>query len=92
VKPNPPACQRAIWADADGDSDVDMDDFGAFQACFSPGTSSVAPECVCLDRNGDGQISAADFGDSSTPNTFLYCASGPALPVDVVASPSCAGP
>jgi hypothetical protein len=70
--------------DADGDGDVDQDDFGAFQACYTGPVSllelSSACQCFDLDLNGvsDGVISEADL------QSFQRCAatSGPAIPAD----------
>ncbi len=60
---NPP------YADEDADTDVDQDDFGAFQACFTADGVGVAGligagYCACFDRepaDGDGDIDGADL-------------------------------
>jgi len=73
------ACNDPAF-DADGDTDVDHDDFGAFQACFT----SVDPEagvfdwenCGCLDRDGDQDVDEDDY------SAFEACASGPDVPAD----------
>ncbi len=68
------------FADADNDDDVDMDDFGAWQACFTGDGIPMTTGCACFDRDfggqGDGDVDLMDF------NAFLNCASGPAVPAD----------
>ncbi len=72
-----------VLFDADSDRDVDMDDFGVFQACLTGPT--VLPDifnalplmCRCLDTPGadlepNGAIDRDDFA------VFLLCATGPA--------------
>ncbi len=69
--------------DSDGDQDVDADDFGILQRCWTgagdPGGTFRQADCHCMDRNGDSAIDEADLG------AFLSCVSGPAVPAD----PSC---
>ncbi|MGB9624024.1 MAG: hypothetical protein ACPMAQ_04115, partial [Phycisphaerae bacterium] len=62
--------------DADGDGDVDLGDFNAFQACFNgpnrPWKSGVPAEvCACQDSNDDTDVDLADFG------VFQSCFNGP---------------
>jgi len=45
-----------LFGDADGDRDVDAQDFGAFRGAFG-GTTNLA-----FDSDGDGDVDAADFG------------------------------
>ncbi|MCH7719458.1 MAG: thrombospondin type 3 repeat-containing protein [Planctomycetes bacterium] len=77
------ACDCATpFADADGDGDVDLLDFGRWQLCSS--TSGDVPEaCLCFDRNGDHRVDALDLPD------FTDCleSSGPGTPAD----PDCGG-
>lgn len=62
------------WPDADDDGDVDQDDFGAFQQCYS-GTAQATPACaVVYDRTCDGLVNSDDL------EVFAACASGPAMP------------
>ncbi len=66
-----------IWADADGDTDVDLDDFGVFQRCVSGSGGPIpsSPEyCVCFNRNGDNAIDIVDFVQ------FQNCSSGSGVP------------
>jgi hypothetical protein len=66
------------WADADDDGDVDQEDFGAFQLCFS-GTSQATPTCAAVyDRNCDGLVASADL------DVFSACVSGPEIPSSCV--------
>jgi len=67
------------FADADGDGDVDQDDFAVFQTCFTGSGGGVPEGCNCFDKDplgGDGDIDSLDFG------VFENCASGPAIPAD----------
>lgn len=66
-----------IWADADGDQDVDMTDFAFLQACISP--AGEIPEyppyrCKCFDRDGNDAIGLEDLA------AFAECAGGPGMP------------
>jgi hypothetical protein len=59
-------------ADADGDWDVDLTDYGAFVGCYNgmnrpPGQS----DCGAADLDGDGDVDWLDYA------TFLDCYSGP---------------
>ncbi len=68
---------NTIWADADDDLDVDMDDFGAFQLCYTGQSGPLpanVPYCQCFDRGGDGAIGESDFV------AFQKCVSGPSIP------------
>ncbi len=61
------------FADTDGDSDVDMADFGKLQACFASPCSGVRRECACFDRDDDADIDVDDLA------AFTACASGPGI-------------
>lgn len=68
---------EGIAADYDGDGDVDLDDFGAFQLCFSSvGVSGPAPGCDWADFNRDGIVDQADSA------LFIGCLSAPGVPAD----------
>ncbi len=69
-------------ADSDRDGDVDMDDFGAFQACYNP-TGAPASGCFCADLNADNVVNSLDFAD------FLECATGPNVPFVAAQHPQC---
>ncbi len=75
------------FADSDDDGDVDLDDFAAFQRCYTGSVAVVTDDCICFDRNADSHVSRNDFGDPLHPevNTFVACASG----ADVPADPNC---
>lgn len=69
------------FADADGDGDVDQEDYGVWQLCFTGtigGIPDVPEYCTCFDREGDDDIDQTDF------NAFQNCAntSGPEIPAD----------
>jgi hypothetical protein len=69
-----PVCHvNAIWADLDGDGDVDMDDFGLLQKCFS-GSMQLKVGCGGYDRNHDLKIDSFDI------SAFIDCFSGPGVP------------
>ncbi|HOA75151.1 MAG TPA: hypothetical protein PKL76_17050 [Phycisphaerae bacterium] len=71
-----PMCGE-VFADADGDGDVDMADFAVFQRCLTlNGTAGVTEDCVCFDRPFDGVINADDLA------SFEKCASGANVPAD----------
>ncbi|HOW70927.1 MAG TPA: hypothetical protein PKY77_10030 [Phycisphaerae bacterium] len=78
----------AVFADRDGDSDVDQADFGQFQVCFSGSGFSAPAECACLDRDGenaagDGDIDAVDL------QAFMNCYTGPAIVWSQAFRPDC---
>lgn len=72
-------CNRP-FADADADRDVDMDDFGVFQRCFTgtAGSLPAVPEsgysCTCFDRDDANGVDATDLA------AFEACMTGPAVP------------
>jgi len=69
-------------ADLDGDCDVDLDDFGAFQACVTgPALGPPGSGCDDADLDDDGDVDQSDFG------LFQRCLSGESVPGD----PDCAG-
>jgi hypothetical protein len=59
-----PLCNTP-WADADGDSDVDLQDYAQFQLCYTgsgdPGGVFDANDCQCFDRNQDSDVDNLDF-------------------------------
>lgn len=80
-------CNLEMWADSDGDRDVDADDFGHFQRCYTGRIGSIPTlpgyPCVCFDRQGDGWIDEADYAE------FQNCVSGPSVPWSSSAAPLC---
>jgi hypothetical protein len=63
------------FADADGDRDVDMADFGVWQRCYSA-TTDIPTEpayCSCFDQVVDGHIDEADLA------FFTKCGTGPGI-------------
>jgi hypothetical protein len=76
--------------DADGDGDVDLNDFAEFERCYtgnggSPQAPLYPPSCECFDWGGlikNGNINNEDFG------AFQFCASRD----QVAANPACDDP
>lgn len=59
--------------DFDRDGDVDQQDFGRFQVCYSgPGIPQDRPECAGARLDGDDDVDQADF-----EIFFLKCLTGP---------------
>ncbi len=50
-----------LAADCDGDADVDLFDYNAFQGCYSGPDVPAAPECECFDLDGDGDVDLLDW-------------------------------
>jgi len=77
-----PPCPRP-QVDADGDHDVDMEDFAAFQQCYTGSGGTATVDCRCFDMPeplvGDGDIDQSDLV------LFLRCGSG----AGVEANPDC---
>ncbi|GMU21043.1 MAG: hypothetical protein AMXMBFR13_11380 [Phycisphaerae bacterium] len=62
--------------DFDGDCDVDLDDFGHFQACLTPSyVLSTEPGCEDADLTGTGRVDQEDFG------LFQACLTGAFRPM-----------
>jgi len=64
--------------DADGDDDVDQDDFSVFQRCYGPGP--LEGICRCMDRDSLG-VSDGDV-DQTDLVAFVNCANGPGMPAE----------
>ena len=47
--------------DCDGDGDVDLQDFLAFQNCYSGPGAPLDPGCECVDFDDDGNVDLSDF-------------------------------
>lgn len=70
----------AFLPDFDGDGDIDMDDFGAFQTCLTGNSApQLLPECQLARLDGDSDV---DEGDTAL---FLGCLSG----AGVALNPGC---
>jgi hypothetical protein len=61
----------AAAANLDGDQDVDLADYAAFQRCYTGIGGAAAPECGCADLDGDGDVDIADY------NQFRFAFEGP---------------
>ena len=57
----PTTCCPDPFADADRDGDVDEDDFGAFQRCYTGAGGGVLEGCACFDQDKDGDVDDDDF-------------------------------
>ena len=76
---NPKSLCPPTAQDADNDQDVDLVDFGQFQACFNGPNRPykiLTPEearqkCVCIDQDSDDDVDLVDFG------AFQRCFNGP---------------
>ena len=47
--------------DCDEDGDVDLQDFLAFQTCYTGPGGPLPPGCECCDFNGDGDVDCEDW-------------------------------
>lgn len=72
---------RNVPGDFDGDLDVDQEDFGHFQVCYSGSGQLADVSCQDAVLDGDGDVDQDDFG------IFMACLSGAGKP----ANPQCAG-
>ncbi|HOW73892.1 MAG TPA: hypothetical protein PKY77_25085 [Phycisphaerae bacterium] len=81
-----PSCKANVpFADVDGDGDVDQQDFGFFQACFSGPFERYRIGCGFLDRNHNFAVDAEDFWE------FQGCFSGPSIKATQASNPDCEG-
>ena len=67
---------KTVLPDADEDGDVDQEDFGGFQACYTASGEPIGPACLYADFDGDGLVNQDDFG------IFQACLSGANVPAD----------
>jgi hypothetical protein len=56
------SARPALPGDFDFDTDVDQEDFGSLQACFSGDGESYGPQCSDADLDSDGDVDQNDFG------------------------------
>ena len=67
------------FADTNGDTDVDMDDYSQFQRCFTGfGNTGAfnAEDCNCFDRDNDDDVDEVDF------QAFMNCATRSGVAAD----------
>jgi hypothetical protein len=63
-----------LWPDADEDGDVDQDDFGSFQSCYSGADLPITGAgCNRFDRDNDGDVDTQDYVE------FEACSAGPSM-------------
>jgi hypothetical protein len=65
---------RLVQADFDQDGDVDQEDFGHLQGCFTGDAFSYGPGCADADLDVDGDVDGYDIA------ILLDCMSGPGQP------------
>ncbi len=63
-----------VWADRDADGDVDPDDFGGFQICYSGPGGGVSGTCKCFNRDNDNDVDVDDL------TAFTNCVTGANVP------------
>jgi len=75
-----------VFADADGDGDVDQADFAVLQRCYTGDGGGMVSEpeyCQCFDRrNNDNSPGEDNDVDSFDLAAFEDCASGSGVPAD----------
>jgi hypothetical protein len=77
---NGEGCPPHVPGDFDRDGDVDQEDFGRFQVCFSGPAVHWVPGCEANDLDTDQDVDQSDFA------VLHRCLSGPNVPAD----PNCA--
>lgn len=55
--------QYGVPGDADGDTDIDLEDLADYVACLEGPASPRPPGCELLDVDGDGDVDVGDFGE-----------------------------
>jgi hypothetical protein len=73
-----PPQTTTVWADFDGDEDVDVADFAHFQVCFSGATQASPAGCDDADADGDTDVDVSDFAQFSL--CFSGASQAPACP------------
>jgi len=73
---------RTVGPDLDSDGDVDQQDFGLFQACYTQTGNTVNPPCDAADFNNDSLVNQNDL------TIFVDCLSGPDVLADKTCDPS----
>lgn len=78
---NEDGCPPLVKADLDRDGDVDMEDFGLFQACLDVAGEPAPAGCSDARLDGDSDIDPDDTA------IFMDCLTAPGIP----ANPDCGG-
>ena len=73
---------KSVLPDLDRDGDVDQEDFGRLQACFTV-RGEIAPSCLGADFNHDELVDENDFA------VLQLCMSGAEVPVDATCDDAC---
>ncbi len=71
-----PISDRVVWADFDGDEDVDLEDFGHLQHCLTGSGEPYHPNCDDADGDTDGDVDLEDLA------AFQQCITGANVPPD----------
>jgi hypothetical protein len=68
---------ETVLPDFDGDTDVDMEDFGYLQACITGNATPISdPGCLAADLNDDNYVNTTEV------TALTNCLSGANLPAD----------
>ncbi len=76
-------CCPEPWADTDNDGDVDMDDHGAFQTCYTGDVTGLTGQCTCFDKDHNNKLDEDDF------TAFTNCFTGPTVQFIAANLPNC---
>ncbi len=77
----PCPCQTPV-ADFDEDGDVDGNDFGGFQRCYTGAVGGVPAGCECFNRDNDDDVDEQDL------EKFANCATRAGVALDVQSPPA----
>lgn len=76
------------WADTNLDKDVDQEDFGYFQLCYTgSATFTLSVGCACLDKFNAGGSGKDGFIDASDLQHFIDCVTGPTVSFNAAIPP-----
>jgi hypothetical protein len=77
------------WPDSDLDGDVDGNDFGYFQRCYTgDDVTALSTGCKCMDKFGVGGSGADTFVNQADYAAFEKCISGPNIPFNLASPPA----